>query len=91
MTAQQVKKISITICGIPRYIPFVDAEIKYFSEYDPVVYNTRRAVFRPEQVGQVWWNTSSIRYYWYEQGTNKSRWLNWGKSAPEVVLHYLNG
>ena len=61
---------------------FVDAEIKYFSEYDPVVYNTRRAVFGPEQVGQVWWNTSSIRYYWYEQGTNKSRWLNWGKSFP---------
>ena len=61
---------------------FVDAEIKYFSENDPVVYTSRRAVFGPEQVGQVWWNTSGIRYYWYEQGTNKERWLNWGKSFP---------
>ena len=61
---------------------FVDAEIKYFSENDPVVYTSRRAVFGPDQVGQVWWNTSGIRYYWYEQGSNKERWLNWGKSFP---------
>ena len=61
---------------------FVDAEITYFGEYDPVVYTSRRAVFGPDQVGQVWWNTSTIRYNWYEQGTNKERWLNWGSAFP---------
>jgi len=61
---------------------FVDAEIDYFGEHDPVVYTRRRAVFGKEQVGQVWWNTSTVRYNWYEQGTNKERWLNWGSTFP---------
>ena len=61
---------------------FVDAEITYTGKEDPVVYNNRRAMFGKKNVGQTWWDTSTVRYNWYEQGTNRERWLNWGSTFP---------
>ena len=61
---------------------FIDKEIDYISEEDPVVYNKQRHQFGTKQIGAVWWDTSSIRYQWYEQGTNQDRWRNWGKAFP---------
>ena len=61
---------------------FVDAEITYIGKQDPVVYTNSRAVFGKPNVGQTWWNTSTVRYNWYEQGTNRERWLNWGSTFP---------
>ena len=40
---------------------FVDKEIDYISEADPVVYNAQRHQFGPKQVGSVWWDTSTIK------------------------------
>ena len=69
----------------------VDAEIDYISEADPVAYSNInpssvglnfRSGFGKDNVGQVWWDTSSIRYNWYEQGTNRERWQNWGSAFP---------
>ena len=64
----------------------IDAEIHYISETDPVVYDTKRARFGKEQCGQTWWNTSSVRYDWYEQGPNRERWLNWGNVFPGSMI-----
>ena len=68
---------------------FLDREITYKSNQDPVVYNSARSVFGEKHVGQVWWDTSTIAYQWYEQGldefgnpNNRERWLNWGKAFP---------
>ena len=61
---------------------FIEAEIEYISENDPVAYNSARSSFGRDNVGQVWWNTSTIRYKWYEQGSNRQRWLDWGKAMP---------
>jgi len=61
---------------------FIDKEIDYISEQDPVVYNLQRHQFGVKQIGAVWWDTSTIRYQWYEQGTNVERWKNWGKAFP---------
>ena len=61
---------------------FIDKEIDYISEEDPVVYNKQRHQFGKKQIGAVWWDTSTIRYQWYEQGTNQERWRNWGKAFP---------
>lgn len=61
---------------------FVDAEITYTGKQDPVVYTNSRAVFGKPNVGQTWWNTSTVRYNWYEQGSNRDRWLNWGSTFP---------
>lgn len=65
---------------------FVDAEITFTSKSDPVVYSTRRAAFGKRNVGQVWWDTSTVRYNWYEQGTNRERWLNWGSAFPGSAI-----
>jgi hypothetical protein len=62
---------------------FIDKEIDFVSESDPVVYNQARTRFGSKDVGKVWWDTSTIRYRWYEQGSsNRERWLNWGKTFP---------
>lgn len=65
---------------------FVDAEIDYFSSTDPVAYNRARTRFGRKNLGQVWWNLSTVRYTWYEQGTNRDRWLNWGKAFPGSTI-----
>ena len=68
---------------------FIEAELNFISESDPVVYNSKRATFGKNNVGQTWWDTSRIRYTWYEQGPTRERWLNWGESFPgsEVVVY----
>jgi hypothetical protein len=67
----------------------VDAEINYISETDPVVYLNSRTKFGKDNVGQTWWDTSKIRYTWYEQGPSRERWLNWGKAFPgsEIAVY----
>lgn len=65
---------------------FIEKEITFVSEHDPVVYNSARARFGAKDIGKVWWNTSTIRYNWYEQGTNRERWLNWGSAFPGSVI-----
>ena len=65
---------------------FVDAEITYTGKSDPVVYTTHRAVFGKPNIGQTWWDTSTVRYNWYEQGTNRERWLNWGSTFPGSAI-----
>ena len=65
---------------------FIDKEIDYISEQDPVVYNAQRHQFGEKQIGAVWWDTSTIRYQWYEQGTNVERWKNWGRAFPGSTI-----
>ena len=68
---------------IPGYL---DKEIEYISENDPVVYDTARNKFDTRNVGKVWWDISTLRYNWYEQGTARDRWLNWGSTFPGSTI-----
>ena len=61
---------------------FIDKEITFKGPNDPVVYNNARSGFGKKDIGKVWWNTSTLAYQWYEQGTNRERWLNWGSTFP---------
>jgi len=62
---------------------FIENEIHFIGENDPVVYDSARSNFcDPKMVGKVWWDTSTVRYNWYEQGTSRERWLNWGSTFP---------
>tara|TARA_R110001592_G_scaffold6330_5_gene34124 strand:- start:10550 stop:28219 length:17670 start_codon:yes stop_codon:yes gene_type:complete len=61
---------------------FIEKEIEFIGQSDPVVYSQARTRFGSKDIGKVWWDTSTIRYKWYEQGTNRERWLNWGKTFP---------
>ena len=65
---------------------FLEKEIHYISDNDPVVYNSAKANFGSRHVGMVWWDTSKVAYQWYEQGTNRQRWLNWGKPMPGSAI-----
>jgi hypothetical protein len=61
---------------------FIQNEIHYIAESDPVNYNNARTNFGLNNVGKVWWDTSTIKYMWYEQGSNRERWVNWGRTFP---------
>ncbi len=76
---------------------FIDKEITYKSEADPVVYDPTYTKFGKQQVGQTWWNTSKVRYNWYEQGAgtysngynNTERNRDWGSKFPgsEICIY----
>lgn len=65
---------------------FLDKEIHYVTESDPVAYKSKKANFGRKDVGKVWWDTSTIKYNWYEQGTARQRWLNWGSAFPGSAI-----
>ena len=77
---------------------FIDKEIIFKSENDPVVYNPAYTKFGKEQVGATWWNTSKVKYEWYEQGAgtydiygynNEERIRNWGSMFPNSKIEIV--
>ena len=77
-----------------RILGIADREIDYKTEWDPAIYNIGTAdknvnVNQPwgeEHIGEVWWNLSSARWTWYEQGTQEFRTNNWGKLFPGSTI-----
>lgn len=75
---------------------FIRKEIHYINNVDPVSinrdnnpegqYDLDRSGFGRNNVGQLWWDTSTIKYNWYEQGTNRERWQNWGSAFPGSIV-----
>jgi len=61
---------------------FIQNEISFISEEDPVSYNNARTNFGKNNVGKVWWDTSTIAYNWYEQGPDAERNSKWGSAFP---------
>ena len=61
---------------------YIQNEISFITEKDPVSYNNARTNFGRSNVGKVWWDTSTIAYNWYEQGTDAERNSNWGSAFP---------
>ena len=65
---------------------FIANEIHFINENDPVNYNNARTNFGLNNVGKVWWDTSTVKYMWYEQGSNRERWINWGRTFPGSAI-----
>lgn len=68
-----------------------EQEIDYKTEYDPAVYNNvtldtlsqnNTLYWSNQQLGQVWWDLSKVRYIDYEQGSIEYRANNWGNIFP---------
>jgi hypothetical protein len=68
-----------------------EQDITYKTDYDPAVYNVANATtvssstslhWNDMQVGQVWWDLSTVRFIDYEQGSIKYRTTNWGRLFP---------
>ena len=71
-----------------KILGIAEQEITYKTDYDPAVYNNTTDVelsssstfyWNDNQVGQVWWDLSTIRFIEYEQGSIKYRTSNWGR------------
>jgi hypothetical protein len=74
-----------------------DQELKYKTAFDPAIYeqgddtvavDTDR-FWTDEYVGELWWDLTSVKYVWYEQGDLDYRKSNWGSLFPgvEVVVY----
>ena len=70
---------------------FIDKEIDLKTLRDPIVYDGRKTRYGRKQVGLRWWDTTNVRYEWYEQGSgnygangfnNYERTINWGNMFP---------
>jgi len=69
-------------------------ELKYISSYDPAIYSIGTASVNvntniswlDDHVGELWWDLSTVKYMWYEQGELKYRKNNWGKLFPGATI-----
>lgn len=74
-----------------KILGLAEQDITYKTDYDPAVYNNASDStvslntslhWNDAQVGQVWWDLSTIKYMDYEQGSIKYRTANWGREFP---------
>jgi hypothetical protein len=71
-----------------------DRELSYIRNNDPAIYTnhtnsdrvTTTSPWGAEQLGRVWWNTSTAKYVEYENFDLEYRLTNWGKLFPESVI-----
>ena len=71
-----------------------EQEIDYKSASDPAIYslgisstiNDTKNSWIDDHVGQLWWDLSTAKYMWYEQGNETFRKNNWGKLFPGASI-----
>jgi hypothetical protein len=71
-----------------------EQEIKFKTPYDPAIYKigTEEQVVDPSQawfenhVGEIWWNVSTAKWVWYEQGDVAYRSGNWNQLAKGSTI-----
>lgn len=72
-----------------------EQEIKYQTYYDPAVYEfgtdtvsvDRTAPWTDDHVGELWWDLSTFKYTWYEQGDSQFKNTNWGGFFPGSIIN----
>lgn len=71
-----------------------DQEIRYKTPFDPAVYKigTESVVvdedtfWSESHVGELWWDLSTVKYVWYEQGDVLYRKTTWGQLFPGATI-----
>ena len=71
-----------------------EQELKYKAAFDPAVYSIGLAGaivdtninWMDEHVGELWWDLSTAKYMWYEQGDEIYRKNNWGRLFPGASI-----
>jgi hypothetical protein len=71
-----------------------DQEIHFKTAYDPAVYSLGSQNVTVDittnwldtHVGELWWDISTVKYIWYEQGDLKYRKNNWGETFPGSTI-----
>ena len=70
-----------------RILGLADVEINYKSPHDPAYYNVssnaqEKISWAEKHIGEVWWDLSTVKWVWYEQGDQEFKFNNWGKVFP---------
>ena len=71
-----------------------EQELSYKSAFDPATYsigmassvNDTEANWIDDHLGELWWDLSTAKYQWYEQGDDVFRKNNWGKLFPGASI-----
>lgn len=71
-----------------------EQELKYKAAFDPATYSIGLAGtivntetnWLDEHVGELWWDLSTAKYMWYEQGDEIFRKNNWGRLFPGATI-----
>lgn len=58
--------------------PEIQSNINYTVQFDPANYTS----WDEDHVGEIWLDTGTFKYFWYEQGSNDDRLNNWAKLHP---------
>jgi hypothetical protein len=74
----------------------VESYIDYSINYDPAVYSNvpttvsfsydKKNNWGEEKVGSLWWDTNSIKYYDYTQGTTLDQFNTWSLAFPNSTV-----
>ena len=89
VTNQKIADIDIIDPFKLKIVGIADQEIKFKTPYDPAIYSFGTDASQVDQdiawvdqhVGEVWWDISTAKWPWYEQGNDAFRIGNWGKPA----------
>ena len=89
VTNQKIADIDIIDPFKLKIVGIADQEIKFKTPYDPAIYSFGTDASQVDQdiawlgqhVGEVWWDVSTVKWPWYEQGTDAFKIGNWGKPA----------
>ena len=65
-----------------KLFPEVESNISFKTVFDPADYTA----WDEQQVGKVWFDISTIKYQWYEQGDLTHRYQNWAKLHPSCTV-----
>jgi hypothetical protein len=71
-----------------------EQELKYKAAFDPATYSIGLAGtivntetnWLDEHLGELWWDLSTAKYTWYEQGDEIFRKNNWGRLFPGASI-----
>jgi hypothetical protein len=77
-----------------RIAGLADQEIRYKTAFDPAVYSIgvnnvvvdTETSWIEEHLGELWWDLSSVKYQWYEQGDISYRKNTWGTLFPGASI-----
>jgi len=70
-----------------RILGLADREIDIKTAWDPATYNVgdnanSKTPWAEDHLGEVWWDLSTVKWLWYEQGGQEYKNNNWGRTFP---------
>jgi len=71
-----------------------EEELTYITSADPAIYSlggegvnvNPNTSWIDQQIGKLWWDVSTAKFIWYEQGELEYRKNNWGKLFPGASI-----